>query len=740
MKKLKNILSLIFTFIILTSVAIQSLSVKAETENEIEMDNYGVIDTGRSPNLPILEDTESYALMDKYDPRDTNAVTTVKNQGNLGTCSIFATNAILESYVYYNTGLKYSYSEETMRHCVSNDVALGDVNEVKYGYYNREPNDNCCYQITSSYLTNRNTPILNKKGIHWVTSNFESMFPYQQYSSLPIFMDRYIGNIYTTGTEYINEEKIKDNILTNGAVYVTFYSDTKNGYNRSTGAFYSSDFHNINHAVAVVGWDDNYSVTNFKSGNRPTEKGAWLAKNSWGKYSGDSGYCWISYEDVTFNYENDASVITDIAPLNFNEQMLSYDYGPMWNIKNYSNDSVYIANVYDISEYSEYDKINKIMLYSGDIGSHYDIYIKPINNNQMPNVPNQLGDRLGYGTVKAEGYFTEILNNTYEIPNGTNKIAVIVKYTSPNNKIKISTEDDMIDRYNLYTKPGESYIYKDNTWTDITGGSVSTSIGNFCIRPILERKNLIEYNSTLSVNEIRYNGQDISLDINLNGNTLYKITKNGMNLLYEDSDFYRNGSTITFNKNFLENLSVLSPNNPTNIVFTFSTGDDQTLKIYPKAIVDTVYLEGKYAIGQTVSTMFTGNANDDEYNVEYQWQKSDDDGLTWHDIENATEKQYTLTSADFLFKVRVKVIDKNKNDTLYSHNSWKIILYGDVDLDGEVSIFDVTAVQRYIRGSSLSQEQRKAADVNGDFMIDENDVRLIQEYLASLITKFPVEE
>lgn len=67
-------------------------------------------------------------------------------------------------------------------------------------------------------------------------------------------------------------------------------------------------------------------------------------------------------------------------------------------------------------------------------------------------------------------------------------------------------------------------------------------------------------------------------------------------------------------------------------------------------------------------------------------------------------------------------------------------MYGDVDLDGEVSIFDVAAVQRYIRGSSLSQEQRNAADVNGDFMIDENDVRLIQEYLASLITKFPVEE
>lgn len=145
MKNFKNVLSLIFAFVILTSVTIQSSPVKAKTEDEIEMDNYGVIDTGRSPNLPPLEDTESYALIDKYDPRDTNAVTPIKDQGKLGTCSIFATNAVLESYVYYNTGLKYSYSEETMRYCVSNSVADVNQDDVYNGYYKREPTDIVIY-------------------------------------------------------------------------------------------------------------------------------------------------------------------------------------------------------------------------------------------------------------------------------------------------------------------------------------------------------------------------------------------------------------------------------------------------------------------------------------------------------------------------------------------------------------------------------------------------------------------
>ena len=72
-----------------------------------------------------------------------------------------------------------------------------------------------------------------------------------------------------------------------------------------------------NHGVCIIGWDDNYAVSNFNAAHRPPAAGAWLVKNSWGtqdtaqkshNYAKDgwgivddegrnTGYFWLSYYD-----------------------------------------------------------------------------------------------------------------------------------------------------------------------------------------------------------------------------------------------------------------------------------------------------------------------------------------------------------------------------------------------------------------------------------------------------------
>ena len=69
--------------------------------------------------------------------------------------------------------------------------------------------------------------------------------------------------------------------------------------------FYSTEDSGSSHLVAIVGWDDDYPVDNFREDRRPSKPGAWIARNSWGELYGEEGYFYISYEDGSLK---DASV------------------------------------------------------------------------------------------------------------------------------------------------------------------------------------------------------------------------------------------------------------------------------------------------------------------------------------------------------------------------------------------------------------------------------------------------
>lgn len=61
------------------------------------------------------------------------------------------------------------------------------------------------------------------------------------------------------------------------------------------------------------------------------------------------------------------------------------------------------------------------------------------------------------------------------------------------------------------------------------------------------------------------------------------------------------------------------------------------------------------------------------------------------------------------------------------------LVYGDVNLDGDISIIDATDIQEYVVGSvELTEDGQKLADVDGDGRITVMDATAIQKYIAKL--------
>lgn len=381
-----------------------------------------------------------------YDPRKLNKVTAVKDQGDLSTCWDFAAISTLESHLKSKNYGDYDLSEEHLKWWVIDD---GNYS----GWLGDADGEGASNLPAVGYFTSWEGPKLEKD------IPYNGKISKADGATKPSNMD--IGDVQTNVTDVVcvstDMDSIKNAIIEYGGVISGYYDDPKY-MNAQGSAYYCSDVAAVtNHAISIVGWDDNYSRDNFSKSYKPTKNGAWLIKNSWGPDSGENGYLWISYEDKTLLKDSDNYSIKKAETPDKNKKLYQHEKGSCITI---TASEITAANVFDFSE--EGEVLDSVMFSTDSVGGQYEVYYAPVVNN-IPQKDKM--QKIKSGNIDFSGYIT-VDTGLYNLPKGKGAIVVNIKPSASQKKATLGVETTIPNYFNAKASLGESYYFNGIKFED----------------------------------------------------------------------------------------------------------------------------------------------------------------------------------------------------------------------------------------------------------------------------------
>lgn len=452
--------------------------------------------------------------MDYFNLADSGKVLGVRDQAASDDCWAFASLASLESNLLMNninTGFLSTAHLELM--------TQDSLYTPSFITFNRDFNSGGRMEFTTAYVLNYWGPVK------------ESDMPFETVLNL-------IDNNTTVNQSDVTNKKamvdvddvfylsnsqgicsnntintIKEYIVNYGALATSVYFN--NAYVNGKYYYYNGS-ELSNHAVAIVGWDDNVEVTSFN--NRATRKGAWIVKNSYGTSVGDGGYYYISYDDV--NICTDAAGFYN-ASLDMSDEAYYYDDLGVNTILESPNNVNYLAN-YFTKKTSGEETIDKVTFATAIAGMDYTVYYADNINGNLEN-----WQELASGTTNHVGYMSVDIDKDIKI---SDSYGIIVKFET----------DDTID---------------DNFYVAIEG--------------LTEDNFYSSYEITNNVSRISFDGKDwMALEMDLGGDLGINVaTQFGIRLytsVSEDTSSNNNQNNVNNNTtpeiNDSGNITVTNPN------------------------------------------------------------------------------------------------------------------------------------------------------------------------------------
>lgn len=200
----------------------------------------------------------------RFDLRDVNGVTSVKDQGTCGSCWAFSAVAAMESNYALKNGELIDISEQSVLGC------SGAGNCSEGGWYSN---------VFAWLLDDSASFLTDESNSPYVSADVCAV----EVSPVDIKVINY-GVLETADIFSFKNDinQIKEALVKYGAVSAALFSGNSDFLDYKTGVVRGNNEYGPDHAITIVGWDD--------------ELQAWLIKNSWGEYWGEKGYGWVGYD------------------------------------------------------------------------------------------------------------------------------------------------------------------------------------------------------------------------------------------------------------------------------------------------------------------------------------------------------------------------------------------------------------------------------------------------------------